>query len=143
MTDASLTKARVLRERGFYLTTPTGHSMRPFIRADRDQVLVRPLCGRAERGDVLLYENTRGEQVLHRVIRRVEGGYLIRGDACYTDETVPEDAVLGRAELLYRGDREIPLLRSLPHRIAVRLWMWAYPLRRAVNRIRRRRKKSG
>ena len=140
MTDASIAKVRVLSEQGFYLTTPTGHSMRPFIRADRDQVLVRPLVGRAVRGDVLLYVNGRGEQVLHRVIRPIEGGSLIRGDACYTDERVPAESVLGRMEVLYRGDREISVRRSVLHRLAVCLWLVIYPLRYALNRLRRGRK---
>ena len=137
MTDASLAKAQILRERGFYLTTPCGQSMKPFIRGLTDQVLVRPLVGRAVRGDVLLYENPRGEQVLHRVLRPIAGGYLIRGDACYTVETVAEQSVLGRAEVLYRGEREISLLRPSLHRLAACVWRWSYPLRRAVNRIRK------
>jgi hypothetical protein len=33
--------------------------------------------------------------VLHRVLQPIDGGYIIRGDNCYADEKVPEDAVIG------------------------------------------------
>ena len=33
--------------------------------------------------------------VLHRVLQPIEGGYIIRGDNCYSDEKVPESAVIG------------------------------------------------
>jgi hypothetical protein len=43
--------------------------------------------------------------VFHRVIFLTDDGYIIRGDNCYADETVPENAVIGVLTEFFRKDR--------------------------------------
>ena len=84
----------VLREKGVYVGPTVGGSMLPMLKSRRDTVVIRPKTERLNRLDVALYR--RGEAyVLHRVLAREEGGYLIRGDNCYSDEHIPENAVFG------------------------------------------------
>ena len=81
-------------EQGVYIGPTVGVSMLPMLKNRRDTIVVKPKTERLKRLDVALYK--RGDDyVLHRVLAPVEGGYIIRGDNCYADENVPEEAVFG------------------------------------------------
>jgi hypothetical protein len=74
--------------------SPRGISMLPMLKERRDTIVVRPKTERLKPLDVALYH--RGDAyVLHRVLSVTESGYIIRGDNCYSDEIVPEEAVFG------------------------------------------------
>lgn len=84
----------LLKSDGRYLSTTRGVSMRPMLKSGRDVIVVLPKTERLKPYDVALYR--RGESyVLHRVIGVTDSGYVIRGDNTYTDEIVPESAVIG------------------------------------------------
>ena len=84
----------VLASEGVYAATTWGTSMYPMLRSGRDTVILRPPQGRLRCYDVPLYRV--GEKyVLHRVIRVLPEGYLIRGDNCLTTERVQESQVIG------------------------------------------------
>ncbi|MBQ8229543.1 MAG: S24/S26 family peptidase [Clostridia bacterium] len=96
----------VLREKGVYVGPTVGVSMLPMLKSRRDTVVIRPKTERLKRLDVALYR--RGEAyVLHRVLAREEGGYLIRGDNCYSDEHIPEDDVFGVLTEFFRKGKHI------------------------------------
>lgn len=84
----------VLSSRGQYVGPTVGVSMLPMLKNRRDTIVVQAKTERLQRLDVALYR--RGDAyVLHRVLQPIDGGYIIRGDNCYADEEVPEDAVIG------------------------------------------------
>ena len=84
----------VLLSRGKYIGPTVGVSMLPMLKNRRDTIVVEAKKERLQRLDVALYR--RGDAyVLHRVLQPIEGGYIIRGDNCYSDEKVPESAVIG------------------------------------------------
>ena len=84
----------VLLLHGQYVGPTVGVSMLPMLKNRRDTIVVRAKTERLQRLDVALYR--RGDAyILHRVLQPIDGGYIIRGDNCYTDEKVPEDAVIG------------------------------------------------
>ena len=94
----------VLAEKGVYVGPTVGVSMLPMLKNRRDTIIVRPKTQRLQRLDVALYK--RGDDyVLHRVLAPVEGGYIIRGDNCYSDEAVPEEAVFGVLTEFFRKDK--------------------------------------
>lgn len=96
----------VLTEKGIYIGPTVGVSMLPMLKNRRDTIVVKPKTERLKRLDVALYK--RGEAyILHRVLQAVEGGYIIRGDNCYIDENVPEDAVIGVLVEFFRKDKHI------------------------------------
>lgn len=135
MSESSF-KAEFIKENGFYLSTPQGGSMKPFIHGDTDTVVIAPVDQPLRKYDVVLYEKSTGEHVLHRVIRKKEGGYLIRGDNCYFTERVKNEQLMGRLVGLYRnGNTEKNLLDGKRYRMRVRLWVWAYPFRYAARRV--------
>ena len=84
----------VLASHGKYIGPTVGISMLPMLKNRRDTIVVEAKTERLKRLDVALYR--RGDAyVLHRVLQPIEGGYIIRGDNCYADENVPENAVIG------------------------------------------------
>ena len=84
----------VLLTHGKYIGPTVGVSMLPMLKNRRDTIVVKAKTERLQRLDVALYR--RGDAyVLHRVLKPIEGGYIIRGDNCYADENVPESAVIG------------------------------------------------
>ena len=98
----------VLASEGVYAATTWGTSMYPMLRSGRDTVILRPSQGRLRCYDVPLYRV--GEKyVLHRVIRVLPEGYLIRGDNCLTTERVQESQVIGVLTGFYRDDRPVDL----------------------------------
>ena len=94
----------VLAEKGAYVGPTVGISMLPMLKTGRDTIVVRPKTERLKHLDVALYK--RGDDyVLHRVIQPIEGGYIIRGDNCYSDEHIPEQAVFGVLTEFFRKDK--------------------------------------
>lgn len=98
----------ILEKEGKFVGTTVGVSMRPMIRSGKDVIVVDKKTERLKPYDVALY--TRGNAyVLHRVLTVRESDYVIRGDNCYADEYVPEDAVIGVLTGFFRGEKEVDL----------------------------------
>ncbi|MBQ8319543.1 MAG: hypothetical protein IJX81_01565 [Clostridia bacterium] len=93
----------VLEKEGKYVGPTVGVSMLPMLKNRRDTIVVRPKTEKLKALDVALYK--RGDAyVLHRVLKPTETGYIIRGDNCYSDEIVPEEAVFGVLTEFFRKD---------------------------------------
>ena len=104
--NEKLTIEEVLNEKGVYMGPTVGISMLPMLKTRRDTIVVKAKTERLKRLDVALYK--RGEDyILHRVLAAVDGGYIIRGDNCYVDENVPENAVIGVLTEFFRKDKHI------------------------------------
>jgi len=91
-----------------------GSSMFPFIR-DGDIISVIPLDAPPRLGDVLAFN--RGPDgneclVVHRLVGRHAGGFLLRGDAYpmgHNDGIIPFESLLGRVARVERGGRFVYL----------------------------------
>ena len=94
----------VLSEKGVYVGPTVGVSMYPMLKNRRDTIIVRPKTERLKPLDVALYRRG-NDYILHRVLSLTDEGYIIRGDNCYSDEIVPEDAVIGVLTEFYRKDK--------------------------------------
>ena len=132
--DAACGIDTVLSRDGVWVSTTAGVSMWPMLRNRRDTIVVRPFEGRLRPLDVVLYR--RGDAyILHRVIEVVDGGYRILGDNCLEVEDVPEEAVLGRLEEFWRGDKHCdPYSRGwLAY---ARVWLAIWPVRRGFKRAK-------
>ena len=94
MNEEKISIETALIENGKYIGPTVGVSMLPMLKNRRDTIVVVPKTERLKPLDVALYK--RGNSyILHRVLEVKEGGYIIRGDNCYADENVPENAVIG------------------------------------------------
>ena len=146
-----MTEARSLEEvlltEGILIWRIKGVSMRPFLKSEKDQVvirrtdLVRP-DGRFLRGDVLLYKRG-NDYVLHRVIRAFPDRLKIAGDNTERLENVPVKNVLGiMTEVLRDGEKR--RIDTLPWKLYTVFWGGKTGLfiRRCVKPILRRIKKA-
>ena len=131
--------AEVLPDAGIYASMTVGTSMYPMLRQQRDTVVIVPVDGRAKKYDVVLFR--RGDQnVLHRVIRVLPDGYLIRGDNCDAEESVSEEQILGVLAAFVRNGKHRKST-DLSCRIYAHLIVWLHPLfRAAVRTVRKLRK---
>jgi len=89
----------------------TGGSMSPFMR-DGDVITVSPLSGTSPRlGDVVAFirlEN--GKLVVHRLVGKRDGCYLIRGDSAPDNaDLIPRASVLGRVTKVERDGKRLYL----------------------------------
>ena len=97
---------QVLCTHGKYVGPTVGVSMLPMLKNRRDTIVVLPKTERLQPLDVALYK--RGEAyILHRVLQVTDAGYIIRGDNCYADENVPEEAVIGVLSEFFRKGKHI------------------------------------
>jgi hypothetical protein len=87
----------------------TGGSMWPFVR-DGDVITVSPLLDISPRlGDVVAFIRPEsGKLVVHRVVGKCDGSYLIRGDsASNCAEVIPRVNILGRVSRVERSGNRV------------------------------------
>ena len=88
-----------------------GASMRPFIR-DGDVITVTPLSGNLPRyGDVAAFIRPGTRQlVIHRVVGKSNGSFLIKGDNSFRDDGfIPLANILGRVTKVERDQKKVYL----------------------------------
>jgi len=94
----------VLKTQGFFAGTTVGVSMFPMLRNRRDTIVIRPVTERLKRYDVPLY--VVGEKyIMHRIIKVLPNGYIIRGDNCLNKEYVTDDMIIGVLSEFYRNPK--------------------------------------
>ncbi len=135
-TNEKLKIEDVLKEKGVYIGPTVGVSMLPMLKNRRDTIVVKPKTERLKRLDVALYKRSEN-YILHRVLQAVDGGYIIRGDNCYADENVPEDAVIGVLTEFFRKDKHILCTDKKYIRYAEKR-LKTYKFRRFFVRIKRK-----
>lgn len=135
-TNEKLKIEEVLKEKGVYMGPTVGVSMLPMLKTRRDTIVVKPKTERLKRLDVALYKRG-GDYILHRVLESVDDGYIIRGDNCYADENVPEDAVIGVLTEFFRKDKHILCTDEKYIRYAEKR-LKTYKFRRFFVRIKRK-----
>ena len=92
-----------LLKKGVIAFVPRGESMWPMLKNRKQSVIVKVKTERLKPFDVALYQRQSGVNVLHRVIKVTEDGYVMCGDSQTTPEKVEESAVYGVMEGFYRG----------------------------------------
>ncbi len=89
----------------------TGGSMWPFVR-DGDVITVSPLSDTPPRlGDVVAFTRPEsGKLVVHRVVGKRDGSYLIRGDGSPDcADVIPRANILGRVTRVERNGKRVHL----------------------------------
>ena len=136
MENETIKIEEALSRKGVYVGPTVGTSMLPMLKNRRDTVVIRPKSGRLNVLDVALYK--RGENyIMHRVIKILEDGYLIRGDNCYYDEIVAEDKVIGVLTEFFREDKHFDCLDKEYIRYSKKR-VKQYPFRLFVYRVKRK-----
>ena len=121
-----------LQQEGYVLTLSVGISMRPMLTQRTEQLLIEKLTSEPKTNDVVLFRRRSGQYVLHRVIRKTDMHYLIRGDNCYGTEKVQAERIIGILKGFYRGDKYIDCDTNKGYKAYVVLIRLSYWFRFAV-----------
>ncbi len=113
---------QLLREGQTAVPVPVkGVSMRPFLR-DGDMVYLDPITAPVKPGDIVLFQRPGGQYVLHRVYRRLSGGWvLMLGDSERMPERVADSQMRAVAVSASCGGQRVS---------APRWWFYRQPWRR-------------
>ena len=129
--------ASAIREGNSVVIKPKGCSMLPFIRGERDEVvLVSP--DDIEIYDAVLAQLRTGVYVLHRVMEIREGSLVLMGDGNLQgkEQCRKEDVVAKVAEVIRDGHKHD--CRAPRYRLMVRMWIRLMPVRRWILAIYKR-----
>ncbi len=137
-TQNEVTDYETLIERdGVFAQLTKGFSMMPLIRQNRDTIIVKKLKNPPKENDVLLYKNKYGKYVLHRVIKVLKNGYVIRGDNNFFNEyDIKKENIIGILEGFYRDDKYIDCNKNKLYKIYIQLNRRTYYLRKILSKSR-------
>lgn len=140
MTYRTIEDELALHGRGFFQTV--GDSMEPLLHNRKSTVVIEEKIGPLKQYDVVLYRRPTGQYVLHRIIKVLDGAYLVRGDNRIWNETVPEEWILGVMVGFFKDEQNNYIscerkvyrryMKSLKYRYSI-LWF-----RNLYNNIRRK-----
>ena len=109
--------------------------MQPLLHQGKTRVVIVPISGTLQPGDLPLYRRPSGQFVLHRIIKGDGQFYYTRGDNRTGLEPVPHEWVLGVVTEIHRNGKIIPVTAPA-YRCYVTLWNAFYPLRYPWCRLR-------
>jgi hypothetical protein len=122
-----------------------GTSMTPFlIDAITDVTLVKPMTP-LQRLDVILYQASKGNYALHRIVRVTADYLVICGDALTQNEYIPVASVIARV-YSFSTEGKLTSCVNKKYLSRVRLWLFFRPIRRillGLNHLLTRRKTNG
>lgn len=113
-----------------------GYSMTPVIINERDEVILAPcsICA-PHKNDIVLFKNPKtGTYILHRIVGKRNGIFIIRGDGNpFGKESCRIDDIAGVVTKIYRNSR----IKSTVERDSIkwRLWIVAGIIRRSLVKI--------
>ena len=130
-----MTHEQMLAQSGFDICSPISGSMRPLIRPQRDSALFVAYKGRLKKYDVALYRRD-GQAIMHRVLRVLPNGYIIRGDNANISEYVANEQVIGVMKGFYRDEWYVSCDHMIYWLYAI-VWPKLHPILMLYKRMRR------
>ncbi len=132
MLETSLVIERELSERGSFAACTSGYSMMPMLGNRRDVVVLevpkRPIL----KYDVVLYKDSSGKYILHRIVKVKKNEYIARGDNNYFNERISKDSVLAILTSFNREGKSYSVDEPEYKRYSKRR-VQSYPFRRALH----------
>lgn len=141
--EAAALFMEILKRGAALRTKVAGRSMRPSLMGGETVVVEPADASLLGRGDMVLFRNTSGLPVLHRLVRKKktdDGSYVLqtKGDALFSpDEPFCEADLMGRAVVLENSEGSkilmgSPLRRVLNYVLAIKGLLRFFFLRRAA-----------
>ena len=114
-----------------------GVSMMPLLKEGRDLFSLIPKgAGRCKKYDVVLYRNSKGQYVLHRIVKVRPDDYVIRGDNTYSDEYHKDSDILAvMTSFVHKGKEHT--VDEAGYRLYSVLRTQSYPIRKQYIKLRR------
>ena len=125
---ADTTVENELRESGVYISVTKGASMRPLLKTNRDIVVLKKIEKEPVKYDVVLYRDSVGKYLLHRIIKVTPDRFIIRGDNTFINERVPKDKIIAvLTEYKRKGKKHST--HDFGYLFYSRIWNFIYPVR--------------
>ena len=127
----------MIRDSHQVVITVAGWSMEPFLRNQRDRVLLQKPSRPPKVGDIVFYQRKTGQYVLHRIYKSKPEGYYMRGDHL-TDEEGPieAEAIFAMVTEVERNGRWFSI-DALGWRFTSSLWRLLSPARKLYSLARK------
>lgn len=107
---------------------PRGTSMLPMLREGRDSVVLSKIPESPNRFDVVLYQRSNGQYVLHRLVKNRDE-YVFLGDNQFEHEHgIKLDQMIAYVSSFYRDNKEI-CVRNACYRLYCHLWYGSRKIR--------------
>ena len=117
----------------------TGGSMSPFLIGNRDTVYLKKCDGPLKKGDIVLYERSNGQLVLHRIVLIEDNMLSLIGDGQFDIEHgICADQVIGRAVCAVRKGKKIQK-KDFWWVFFEKIWIVVIPLRKVIWNVVKRR----
>ena len=113
---------------GVYASSTKGKSMRPLFKTGRDAVVLKKVDKEIKKYDVVLYQDRSGQYILHRVIGKKDGIFIIRGDNTFRREYVKEESILAYLISFNRKGKHHDV-GDFGYKFYSRVWNFLYPIR--------------
>lgn len=119
-----------LNEKGMIMYKCAGTSMNPLLRQNRDALIIEKSAGNHSKYDIVLYKV--GEKlILHRIIKVLDNGYIIRGDNCIRKEYgITDKNIIGILKQVVRNGKTLDVNKGWP-RFYAHIWVDLAPLKNA------------
>ena len=118
-----------LNKKGSIIWKCNGISMLPFIKADRDIVILESIKSEPKPYDVVMYKlDSVNKYVLHRLLYVDGNTYVILGDNCVTLEYVPKEKVIAVMTGIIRDGKKIDI-DTLWYKLYMQLWIKPWKFR--------------
>jgi len=125
-----------IEKNGEVMVCTSGVSMYPMLRHRKDMVVVEKLTRPLKKYDVPVYRTPSGKVVMHRILKVLPDGYIIRGDNLFHKEyDVKDENILGVLKAFYRDGKYFDCATNRIYKIYIRVNRWTYFLRKAWKNI--------
>lgn len=116
--------------------TVTGMSMYPFLRGDKDSVLLAATgFTQLKPGDIVLIQRRNSQYVLHRVMKKKKECIYLNGDAQqWCEGPIYPEQIIAKAEGVWREGRYLESSHKVL-RFLIHMWRWALPIRYVLIRL--------
>ena len=135
--ENTLTKQKIedeLSVSGVVATNTVGVSMKPLFKTHRDAVVLKKPDRALGKYDVVLYKNSTGRYVLHRVIGEKNGVFIIRGDNTFEREYVPKEDILAYMISFNRRGKH-HTVDEAGYKLYSGFWTFIYPIRLIIHKM--------
>ena len=97
----------VLARDGRLIYSHEGDSMEPLLQP-RDLLIIKPVTGRLQKGDIPLYRRDSGQVVLHRIVDIRRDGYVMCGDNRTEPEFgITDQHIIGKLDGIIRNGKTL------------------------------------
>lgn len=138
--DSPMTIDKVLKKKGYVVISTAGQSMMPMLRNRKDAVEIHTTDRELKKYDVALFlrEN---QYVLHRIIKVLPNGYILRGDNSRQKDFVTKEQISGVLVAFQRNGKHHNVKEPL-YFVYSRLTVWFHFPKMLVQRVKGKLKRT-